>query len=247
MIFGTLTCTCINLNPVQYFVHKQNYTSCRVSTTLIPARWQATRMGEIWPPTRVNMNCTPWPWNKKWGEHVRRNVTQQTRNHFWTSWHVSYWLIIGTAPPVCVFMCIHVNTRVLSVVTSFEQVWHESYWVRTGTVSLVCVITWKIRDFTVNTCRHTKFFHRIQWIHVRKHVNWASWTSWMWNMWNHGSLLIYQNQTINYDDSVYFPILSLPLINCRQECTQTHLFLTNQCITQSTYISEQINGQGDSR
>ena len=31
---------------------------------------------------------------------------QQTRNHFWTSWHVSYWFILGTAPPVrvsCVF------------------------------------------------------------------------------------------------------------------------------------------------
>ena len=27
-----------------------------------------------------------------------------------------------------------------------------------------------------HTCQHTKFFHRIWWINVRKHVNWASWT-----------------------------------------------------------------------
>ena len=102
--------------------------------------------------------------------------SQQTRNHFWTSWHMSCWFIIGTAPPVHVFMCIHMNTRVLSVVTSFEWIWHQSYWVRTGTVSLVRVITWKTRDFTVNTCRHTRFVHRILWIHVRKHVNWTSCT-----------------------------------------------------------------------
>ena len=102
--------------------------------------------------------------------------TQQTRNHFWTSWHMSYWFIIGTAPPVPVFMCIHVNTHALPVVKSFEQVWHKTYWVRTGTVSLVRVITWKTCDFTVNTWRHTKFVYIIQWIHVRKHVNWASWT-----------------------------------------------------------------------
>ena len=69
-------------------------------------------------------------------------------------------------------MCIHVNTRVLPVVMSFERVWCESYWVRTGTVSLVRVITWKTRYLTVNTCRHTKCVHRIRWIHV----NWASWT-----------------------------------------------------------------------
>ena len=47
--------------------------------------------------------------------------------------------IIGTAPPVGVFMCIHVNTCVLPVVTSFVRVSHESC--RTGTVSLVRVIT----------------------------------------------------------------------------------------------------------
>ena len=70
----------------------------------------------------------------------------------------SYWFIIGTAPPVHVFVCIHVNTHVLPVVTSFERVWHEPYWVRTGTVSLACVITWKTHDFTVNTCRHATFF-----------------------------------------------------------------------------------------
>ena len=50
--------------------------------------------------------------------------TQQTRNHFWASWHVSYWFIIGTTP-VHVFMCIHMNTCVLPVVTSFERVWHS--------------------------------------------------------------------------------------------------------------------------
>ena len=102
---------------------------------------------------------------------------------------MSYWFIIGTAPPVCVFMCIHVNTRVLPVFMNFERVWHESYWVRTGTFSLVRVITWKIRDFTVNTCQHAKFVHRIQWIHVRKHVNWASWTrEFTYRTWNHGLL-----------------------------------------------------------
>ena len=47
-------------------------------------------------------------------------VTQQTRNHFWTSWHVSYWFIIGKYCSTS--MCIHVNTRVLPVVTSFERV-----------------------------------------------------------------------------------------------------------------------------
>ena len=101
-----------------------------------------------------------------------RLTTQQTRNHFWTSWHMSSRFIIDTTPPIRVFMCIHVNTCVLPVVTSFERVWHKSYWVRTGTVSLACVITWKTRDFTVNTCRHIKFVHRIRWIHV----NWARWT-----------------------------------------------------------------------
>ena len=38
-----------------------------------------------------------------------------------TIWHVSYWFVIGTAPPVSVFMCIHVNTRVLPVVTSLND------------------------------------------------------------------------------------------------------------------------------
>jgi hypothetical protein len=109
-------------------------------------------------------------------ESIMFDYTQQTRNHFWSSWHVSYWFIIGTAPPVCVFMCIHVNTHVLPVVTNFERVWHVSYWVRIGMVSLVRVITWKTCDFTINTCRHNKFVHRIQWIHIWKHVNWASWT-----------------------------------------------------------------------
>ena len=34
--------------------------------------------------------------------------SQQTRNHFCNSWHMSYWFMIGTAPPVRVFTCIHV-------------------------------------------------------------------------------------------------------------------------------------------
>ena len=85
---------------------------------------------------------------------------------------MSYWFIIGTAPPVRVFMCIHMNTHVLPV-NCHE---FDTSCVRTGTVLLVRVITWKTRDFTVNTCRHTKFVYRIRWIHVRKYVNWASWT-----------------------------------------------------------------------
>ena len=97
--------------------------------------------------------------------------TQQTRNHFWTSWHVSYWFIIGAAPPVCVFVCIYMNTCVLPV-QLLLWVLKELSWARTGTVSLARVIVWKTRDFMGNMCRHTKFVHRIRWIHV----NWASWT-----------------------------------------------------------------------
>ena len=85
--------------------------------------------------------------------------SQQIKNHFWNNWHVSYWVIIGTAPPVRVFMCIHVNTCVLPVVTSFERIWHEFTGLELhGTVSLVRVIMWKTRDFTLNTCQHTRVF-----------------------------------------------------------------------------------------
>ena len=56
-------------------------------------------------------------------------------------------------------VCFHVYSR--------QRVWHKSYWVRTGK---------KLCDFTVNTCQHTKFVHRIWWIQVQKHMNWASWT-----------------------------------------------------------------------
>ena len=69
---------------------------------------------------------------------------QQTRNHFWTSWHVSYWFIIGTAPPVRVFVCIHVNTCVLPLSWFFN----EFDMSRTGLELVrfqwyVRVITWK--------------------------------------------------------------------------------------------------------
>ena len=66
--------------------------------------------------------------------HREQLVTGQEPSKQGTIWHISYWFIIGTAPLVRVFMCIHVNTRFLPVVTSFEQVCHESYWFRTGTV-----------------------------------------------------------------------------------------------------------------
>ena len=105
--------------------------------------------------------------------------TQQTRNHFWTSWHVSNWFIIGTAPPVRVFMCIHVNSTEYTCSACCHEFLPSLTWAvlgqnrygLTGTCHHV-----KTRDFTVNTCRHTKFVHTIWWIHVRKHVNWASWT-----------------------------------------------------------------------
>ena len=69
---------------------------------------------------------------------------QQTRNHFWTSWHVSYWFIIGTAPPVRVFVCIHVNTCVLPL----SWIFNEFDMSRTGLELVrfqwyVRVITWK--------------------------------------------------------------------------------------------------------
>jgi len=120
-----------------------------------------------------------------WYVRLMNKHTQQTRNHIWTSWQVSYWFIIGTALPVRVFMCIHVNTRVLSVVTGFEWVWHELYWGRTGTVSLVRLITWKTRDFTGNTYQHqicsqnpvnSRELNQLNsWIHLQ-------------NKWNHGTL-----------------------------------------------------------
>ena len=95
-------------------------------------------------------------------------ISQQTWNHFWTSWHVSYWLVIGTAPPARVFTWMHMFCLLSWVLNEFDTS-------RTGS-ELVRVITWKTRDSTVNMCRHTKFVDRIQWIHVRKYVNWASWT-----------------------------------------------------------------------
>ena len=35
-------------------------TSCLVSMTLIPSVSQATNIGEMCPPTKVNTNSTPW-------------------------------------------------------------------------------------------------------------------------------------------------------------------------------------------
>ena len=51
-------------------------------------------------------------------------TTQQTRNYFWTSWHMSYWFIIGTAPSVrvlCVFTWIHVFCLLLRVLNEFDM------------------------------------------------------------------------------------------------------------------------------
>ena len=52
---------------------------------------------------------------------------------------MSYWFIIGTAPPVRVFMCIHVNTRALPrILKEFDtsRTGSELH----GTVSLARVI-----------------------------------------------------------------------------------------------------------
>lgn len=43
-----------------YMSHCNYLTSCRVSTTLIPSFSQATRMGDICPPTKVNTYFIPW-------------------------------------------------------------------------------------------------------------------------------------------------------------------------------------------
>ena len=108
---------------------------------------------------------------------------QQTRNHFWTTWHVSYWFLIGTAPPVHVFMCIHGNTRVLPVVTSFERVRYESYWVRTGTVSLAHVIKWKTRVDTLNVFTESGEFTWIEPVELMnsltEHVKWQVVVCWV--------------------------------------------------------------------
>ena len=124
-------------------------------------------------------------WKQGWGWlsdslrwlYILTLLPQQTRNHFWTSCHVSYWFIIGTAPPVCVFTCIDYSPK-YTCSACCHEFWTSLTWVgsRTGMVSLARVITWKTRGFMVNTCRHTKFVHRIRLIHVRKHVNWACWT-----------------------------------------------------------------------
>ena len=76
-----------------------------------------------------------------------------------TSWHVSYWFIIGTAPPVQVFMCIHVNTRVLPVVTSLTRVILGQNWYGfTGTCHHV-----KIQFFFTEsgkfTCSHVLYMN----------------------------------------------------------------------------------------
>ena len=97
------------------------------------------------------------------------SCSQQTRNHFWTSWHMSYWFIIGTAPPVCIFMCIYVFCLLSRVLNEFDTSCTRSELVR---------FHWHVSsrektcDFTGNTGRHTKLVHKIR----RIHVNWASWT-----------------------------------------------------------------------
>lgn len=42
---------------------KTAVTSCRVSTTRIPIFSAATRIGEMWPPTKVNKNWVPCSFN----------------------------------------------------------------------------------------------------------------------------------------------------------------------------------------
>ena len=72
-------------------------------------------------------------------------------------------------------MCFHVYSRAYTCSACYHEFWTSLTRVVLGqncTVSLAHVITWTNRDFTGNTCRHTKFVHRIWWIHV----NWASWT-----------------------------------------------------------------------
>ena len=78
---------------------------------------------------------------------------------------MSYWFIIGTTPPVRVFMCIHVNTRVLPAcchkfwMSLTQVVLGQNWYGFTGTCLHV-----------KNSCFHCKhgsrhkFFHRIRWI-----------------------------------------------------------------------------------
>ena len=53
----------------------------------------------------------------------KNKITQQTRNHFWTRWHMSYWFIIGREP-VCVFIYvftwIHMFCLLLRVLNEFD-------------------------------------------------------------------------------------------------------------------------------
>ena len=74
--------------------------------------------------------------------------------------------------------CFHMYSCEYTCSACCHEFWTSLTWDvlgQIGRVLLVRVITWKTHDFIVNLCRHTKFVYRIQWIHVRKHVNWASW------------------------------------------------------------------------
>jgi hypothetical protein len=115
--------------------------------------------------------------------------TQQSRNHFWTSWHMSYWFIIGTAPT-----CFHVYSREYTCSACCQEFW-------TSLTQVILGQNWY--SFT-GTCHHVKnlWFHGK---HVATHqiclhnpVNSRTETrelsqlnSWihLQNMWNHGSLL----------------------------------------------------------
>ena len=94
--------------------------------------------------------------------------------------------IIGTAPPVYVFVCIHMNTRVLLVVMSLTRVVLGQNWYDfTGTCHLVKnswfpgkhVSTHQIcSQNPVNSRTETCELSQLNsWIHLQ-------------NMWNHGSL-----------------------------------------------------------
>ena len=75
--------------------------------------------------------------------------------------------------------CFHVYPREYMCSACCHKFWTSLTRVILGwnwygfTAWYIRVIMWKTRDFTINTCWHTKFVHRIRWIKIRKHVNWA--------------------------------------------------------------------------
>ena len=141
------------------------------------------------------------------GQYIFHYTTQQTMNHIWTSWYKTYWFIIGTTPPIRVFMCIHMNTSVLPVVPSFEWVWHESYLVRTGMVSMAC---YHVKNLWFH-CKHAsthQFFSQNP-VNSRELSQLNSWIH-LQNMWNHG-LLFAGNTWYRWKPrTIYSLVLSLP-------------------------------------